>query len=738
MSILGTRVLRTEDPRFLTSGGVYTEDVTDERLSGACHVFFVRSPVAHARIARIDVSPALAAPGVLAAFTGADLADLPSIHPIMPALLNQSMSRTLLCTDVVRFVGDAVAAVVTEQPYQGEDAVELVDVEYDPLPAVVDLDAALSGEVLLFEAAGSNIAAKFGSASALQPDLFDGCEVVVEHTIVNQRVAPAPLEARAAAAAWGQDGRLTAWIPNQGAQGTRDGMARLLGIEPSQVRVITPDVGGAFGAKFGADPEHAVVAWIARRLGRPARWTETRYENLIAMTHGRAQRHKLTIGGSRAGDVRAYRLEILQDSGAYPRIGAVLPFLTIMMATGPYAIDRAEAIGVSVVTNTTPVGAYRGAGRPEATAAIERAFDLFAAEIGADPADVRRRNLLPPFTEPHETAFGALYDSGDYAAALDRALGAAGYGGLRAEQEARRASGDAVQLGIGIACYVEITGGGDEAGPPQENASVQVHPGGTATILTGTSPHGQGHSTAWAMIASEELGIPVEQITVRWGDTDLIPEGGGTGGSRSLQQGGAAVQQAARELIDLARPRAAAALEANADDLRFDPAVSAFAVAGDPEAAVSLAQLAADLREVSQEVARVDQKILEVQSAVATPPGGVSIPRLDEHRHHVGVHELSPRLQCGANGFPHQAPVVVPQRLGSSLAQALGLQDAQDAHEVRVAGRIEEPPQAIRSPDRLFEFIGGNLPRQLRENTVQELEDSSPRPHKVGRPGLPL
>ncbi len=200
MSILGTRVLRTEDPRFLTSGGVYTEDVTDERLSGACHVFFVRSPVAHARIASIDVSPALAAPGVLAAFTGADLADLPSIHPIMPALLNQSMSRTLLCTDVVRFVGDAVAAVVTEQPYQGEDAVELVDVEYDPLPAVVDLDAALSGDVLLFEAAGSNVAAKFGSASALQPDLFDGCEVVVEHTIVNQRVAPAPLEARAAAA----------------------------------------------------------------------------------------------------------------------------------------------------------------------------------------------------------------------------------------------------------------------------------------------------------------------------------------------------------------------------------------------------------------------------------------------------------------------------------------------------------------------------------------------------------
>jgi len=370
----------------------------------------------------------------------------------------------------------------------------------------------------------------------------------------------------------------------------------MLGVEASQVRVITPDVGGAFGAKFGADPEHAVVAWVARRLGRPARWTETRFENMIAMTHGRAQRHTVTIGGSRDGDVRAYRLEIVQDGGAYPRIGAVLPFLTIMMATGPYSIPDAEAVGTSVVTTTTPVGAYRGAGRPEATAALERAFDLFAAEIGMDPAEVRRKNLLPPFTEPHQTAFGALYDSGDYAAALDKALEAAGYRELRAEQAERRASGDVVQLGIGVACYVEITGGGDESGPPQENATVEVHPDGTATILTGTSPHGQGHSTAWAMIASDELGIPVENFTVKWGDTDLIPVGGGTGGSRSLQQGGAAVQQASRELVEVARERAAAALEASADDLRFDPSRSAFAVAGDPEASVRLADLAKEER----------------------------------------------------------------------------------------------------------------------------------------------
>ncbi len=601
MSILGTRVLRTEDPRFLTSGGVYTDDVVDDRLTGACHVFFVRSPVAHARIGGIDVSAALEAPGVIAVFTGADLAELPEIKP--GPLFNQQMSRPILATDKVRYVGDPVAVVVTEQAYQGEDAVELVDVDYDPLPAVIDFADAVSDKVLLYEEAGTNVAANFGDASKLDQHLFDECEVVTTRTILNQRVAPAPMETRAAAAAWGEDGRLTAWIPNQGAQGTQGGLARLLGLEPKQVHIITPDVGGAFGAKFGADPEHALVAWVARQLGRPARWTETRYENLVAMTHGRAQQQTVTIGGKRDGTVLAYRLEIIQDSGAHVRIGAMLPFLTILMTPGPYAIPQAESVATSVVTNTTPIGAYRGAGRPEASAAIERAMDLFAAEIGADPAEVRRRNLLPPFTEPHRTKFGALYDTGDYAAALDKVLAAAGYDQLRKEQAERRARGDTVALGIGLASYVEITGMGDgEESPPQENATVEVHPDGTATILTGTSPHGQGHATAWAMLASEELGIPVDKITLKWGDTDLIPEGGGTGGSRSLQHGGSAVRQASQELIEIARERAADQLEASAADLRFDAGRSAFEVAGDPEASVPLASLAENERLVVRTV----------------------------------------------------------------------------------------------------------------------------------------
>jgi carbon-monoxide dehydrogenase large subunit len=594
VSILGTRVLRTEDPGFLTTGAVYTEDVQDERLNGAVYVHFVRSTIAHAKINSIDVSAAKDADGVVAVFTGKDIADdgVDPVKPMMPNM-NQAMTQPLLATDTVRFVGEAVAVVVTEEPYQGEDAIELVDVDYEPLSAVVDATEAKEGQTgLLFPEAGTNVIVKFGDETAIDENLFDGCEVVVSKTIINQRVAPAPMESRSAAAVWDGDGKLTAWIPNQGAQGTKGAVAGMLGLDRDKVRVITPAVGGAFGAKFGADVEHAVVAWVARQLGKPTRWSETRNENLIAMTHGRAQQQTVTMGGSRDGTIQAYRLEILQDCGAYPKAGAFLPALTILMTPGPYHIPRAEAYSTSVVTNTTPVGAYRGAGRPEATAAIDRAVDLFAAEAGVDPAEVRRKNLLPTFTEPQTTAFGATYDSGDYVAALEKALQAADYAKLREEQAKRRENRDTLQLGIGLSSYVEITGAGAEAGGPNENSTVEVHPDGTATILTGTSPHGQGHETVWAMLASEELGIPIDKITVKWGDTDLIPKGGGTGGSRSLQLGGAAVRQASRELLDVARDRAAATLEASAGDLEFDTSRSAFSVKGDPDISVPLASLA--------------------------------------------------------------------------------------------------------------------------------------------------
>jgi carbon-monoxide dehydrogenase large subunit len=591
VSILGTRVVRTEDPLFLTAGATYTDDLVDQRLAGAAFVTFIRSPFAHAKVLSIDAGAALALDGVVTVVTAADLTDVPTPAAPFPGL-PAVMAQPLLAGDTVRFAGQPVAAVVTDSRFTGEDAAELVVVDYEPLPVVVDPEDAARDEVLIYPEAGTNTAAGNNLDVEPAPDLFDGCDVVVTHRILNQRVAPAPMEVRAGAAVIGDDGRLIAWVPNQGAQLTQGALARMLGLPRSQVRVITPDVGGGFGAKFGADVEHAVLGLLARRLGRPVRWVETRSENLLAMTHGRGQVNTVTIGGTRDGKVLAYRLEVLQDCGAYTRFGAMLPELTAMMAPGVYDIPRVETRTRSVVTNTTPIGAYRGAGRPEATAAIERAIDLFSAELGLDPAQVRRRNLLPRFETPIRTVTGARYDSGDYAAALEKALEAADYQGLRAEQAARRECGDAVQLGIGLAVYVEITGSGMEAGNPNENADVEVHPDGSATVLTGTSPHGQGHATAWAMLVSEELGIQVDRITVRHGDTDLVPRGGGTAGSRSLQQGGAAVQQAARELLDLAKRRAAELLEASPDDIEPDPQRQGLAVRGAPHTAISLAELA--------------------------------------------------------------------------------------------------------------------------------------------------
>lgn len=588
-SILGTRVQRVEDPAFLTTGAVYTDDIADERLQDAVHVTFVRSPIAHAKIASIDTSAALAAEGCVAVITAADLVDLPAPSPMLP-MYPSAMGQPVLAGEVVRYVGEPVAAVVTDGRYQGEDVAELVEVDFEPLPPVVDPKAALSDGVLLFPDAGTNVVL---SREAEDGDIFGDCEVVVSREIANHRVAVAPLEVRAAAAVSGPDGRLTAWLPNQGAQMARAMIAGKLGLDPEDVRIVTPDVGGAFGGKFGADVEHVLVCWAARHLARPVRWVESRSENMIGMSHGRGQIQQITIGGSRDGIVKAYALHVLQDSGAYPRYGSALPMLTLLMAPGVYAIDRLALSFASVVTNTTPIGAYRGAGRPEATAAIERAMDLFAAEIGMDAAEVRRRNLLAAFTEPHVTSAGARYDTGDYPTALEKVLRAADYAALRREQAARRSRGDTSQLGIGLSVYVEITGAADlEGGPGSENASIEIHPDGTATILTGTSPHGQGHATVWAMLASDELGIPVDRITVRWGDTDLVPEGGGTGGSRSLQQGGAAVRQAGLELIELARERAAEILEVDPVDLVVDHRLAGVAVRGVPGSGISFAQLA--------------------------------------------------------------------------------------------------------------------------------------------------
>ncbi len=587
-SILGNRVVRKEDPKFLTSGGRYLDDLNDvPELAGALHVAYVRSTVAHGTITSIDSSDAAAMPGVVGVFTAADL----GLEPV-PSPYNPTVSRTLLASDRVRYVGEPVAAVVAETREQAADAADAVIVDYDVLDALVDVEEAATSSTHLYEAAGGNTV--FDSTALGLPDLtgdewFADCEVTVTGRFVNQRVAPCPLEVRGSAATW-IDGRLHQWASTQHAQGIKDVFVAGNGVEADQVRVLTPDVGGGFGAKIGTYPEEILLGVLSKRLDRPVRWQETRSESMVALGHGRAQVQRVTIGGRRDGTVTHYRLHVLQDSGAFADMGSILaPFMTRPMSSGVYAIPNIECRTTSVVTNTTPTVAYRGAGRPEATAAIERAMDLFAGEVGMDPAELRRKNLIPPFQQPYTTVVGQTYDVGDYAGALDRVLESAGYADLRAEQARRQEAGDTVQLGIGVSTYVEITGG---VPPMGEAAKIEVDDGGGATIYTGTSPHGQGHQTAWAMIASAQTGIPMDRIELVWGDTDRVPAGGGTMGSRSLQQGGAAVDKAAIELVAKAKALAATALEAAEADIELDIDSGTFHVAGTPAVSKSWADVA--------------------------------------------------------------------------------------------------------------------------------------------------
>jgi carbon-monoxide dehydrogenase large subunit len=580
MSILGNRVLRREDPKFLTDGGTYVADLD---LPDSVDATFVRSSAPHARLVSVDTTTARALPGVIGVYTAEDLGPLrlPAIMGMTP----EPMSEPILASGTVRYVGEPIAVVVAGTSEAATDAAEQVVVDYDQLPAVVDPVVARRDEILLYPELGTNTSflMDFGG----EEGLFDDCEVVVEHTIANQRVAPCPMEVRSAAARM-HGGRLEFHSSTQAPHGVRASLAAALGLDPEEVRVLSPDVGGGFGAKGSVYPEEIVVGWCARHLDRTIRWTETRSESMLVLGHGRAQVQHLRIGGDRGGTVKAYRLEVIQDSGAYTRFGTVLPFMTRTMASGVYAIPKAEFASVSVVTNSTPTAAYRGAGRPEATSAIERAMDLFAAEIGMDPAEVRRRNLIGRDAFPYTTPTGTVYDVGDYERTLDLALEVSGYGDLRAEQARRRAAGGSRQLGIGLSCYVEITNGVPEG----EFGAVEVKPDGKVLVRTGSSPHGQGHVTAWSMIVADHLGVPFEDIEVVHGDTDVVPRGTGTFGSRSLQTGGAAVSQAAIEVVEAARALAADQLEAAPEDIVLDKAIGRFHVAGTPTASRGWAELA--------------------------------------------------------------------------------------------------------------------------------------------------
>jgi carbon-monoxide dehydrogenase large subunit len=592
MSILGNRVLRKEDPKFLTSGATYVADLRDARLANAAYVTYVRATVAHAKVAGIDVSAARSMPGVLGVFMAPDVAELAPLTAMVPLFPPPMMTRPWLSNETVRFVGEPMVAIVTERADQGEDAAEAVEVDYAPLPAVVDIEAALVGDDKLYPELGTNVAVDFVAFQMMKgitdDRFFDGCDVVVRQRVVNNRVAACPLEGRAAAASWEGDS-LTYWMSNQSPHSIWGTLMKVYGLESTHCRVIVPDVGGGFGPKIEGTPEEILLPWLAKQVGRPVRFVETRTENMTAMGHGRDQIQYLTIGGNREGTVLAYRIEVLGNAGAYCMLGGFLPFFTHVMASGVYAIPKIETAARSVVTNTTPVVAYRGAGRPEATAAIERAIDLFAAEIGLDPVDVRRKNLIKPDAFPATTAVGTVYDTGDYERSLDLVLEAADYRSLRAEQKVRRDRGDVKQLGIGVSVYVEITSG--PAPGTTEWGKVAINRDGGATIYSGSLSHGQSHATAFAMLVTEQTGIPMEKIDLVQGDTALVSKGTGTNASKSLQAGGSAVYVSAAKVVDQARRLAADLLEASADDIVLDKVAAVFHVQGTPARAVSWAEV---------------------------------------------------------------------------------------------------------------------------------------------------
>ena len=497
---------------------------------------------------------------------------LPKLVPWPPT--PDRYARDLLAVDKVRYVGDPIAVVTGESAVEAEDLAADVDVEIEALPAVVSPED--SGEVA------------FEVEPLVDPSVLEDAEVVIEATFINQKLAPVPLETNSILVVPDDGGAgLCIWVSTQFPGDVQSSVAAALNLKPDRVRVIAPAVGGGFGAKGHTYPEHIVVAALAHRKGRPVTWQESRSENLPNMTPGRGQIQKVALGATRDGRITGLRVGVIADAGAYPHVGAWLPNYTRLMCTGTYRIPRVAFSARSMVTNTAPVGAYRGAGRPEATALLERSIDLLARELGMDPVEVRRRNLLERHDTNHVTPSGAVYDSGDYCGALDRVVELSGYEALRREQRLRRANNDRWLLGIGVSTYIEVTGNG----PTEEFASVTIEPDGSATVLSGVSSHGQGHQTTYAQIAAAQLGLPMDKITVIQSDTGIVPRGNGTYGSRSLQLAGSAVDKAAEAVVAQACQIAAERLEANAADMVVYDGIGV-GIIGSPATAIPWAELA--------------------------------------------------------------------------------------------------------------------------------------------------
>jgi aerobic carbon-monoxide dehydrogenase large subunit len=588
-SILGNPVVRLEDPTLLTGEGKYVDDLVEP---GMLYVALVRSSVAHGTLNSVDVSAAASMPGVVAVYHAGDDLGIPAMQGF--AMLPPTFNRPIFASERVRFVGDVVAAVVAESQAQANDAAEAVLADIDPLPSVMNAADGLKPDApLLFPEAGSNVcfATEFGKDGG---DPCEGADAIAEVTMVSQRLAGVPMENNGVVAV-PEDGGVTMWLSHQAPHSIHGAYAPLLGLEPAQLRVVCPWVGGGFGPKAAGYVEHVIAAKAALTLGKPVKWVESRSEDMVSLVHGRDYVMTARLGVNSDGKIVGLDSEVIAAAGAYPAIGAILPMLTQMMTPGVYEVPKVRYDAKTVLTNNTTVGAYRGAGRPEATQLIERVLDVAADKIGIDPAEIRRRNFMQPQTFPRTTITGANYDSGEYAKALDAALSASGYDELRAEQAARRASGDNKQIGIGVSSYVEVTA---PVGLHVEWGACEVNDDGSATVFAGTSVHGQGHWTAFAMLASDVLGIPMDKITLVNSDTSRVPRGAGTLGSRSLQTAGSAIHVASEGVLERAKKIAAHMLEASPDDVVVGD--GGLQVAGVPANAVSWTELAAASRDAAK------------------------------------------------------------------------------------------------------------------------------------------
>ncbi len=600
-ALVGTPVKRREDPRLITGQATYVDDI---KLTGMLHMAVVRSPYGHARINSINTEAARNHPGVVAVYTAEDLkgvvGSIPVAVPVGTIAAGMGV-RNALAEGKVRFYGDPVAVVIATDRYTARDARDLVEVDYEPLPAVVDVEKAMQPDApLLYEDFGTNVVLSSHPDSEEIDKVFEQTKadggVVIKARFVNQRLAPMPMETRGVVAQYNKaDRKLTVWSSSQIPHLLRNLLASQLGLPQHQVHVIVPEVGGGFGCKLNVYPEELAASFATMRLGRPVKWIEDRSENLAVTIHGRDQIDYVDVAATKEGKVTAVKIHGISDLGAYSQIftDVIMIAFGFPVSCGAYDIPNMLLSFDTVFTNKVPTDAYRGAGRPEATYLIERVMDLVAREVGKDPTEVRRINFIKPDQFPYKSVAGAVYDTGDYEPALKKAMEMIGYDELRAEQARRRANNDRKLLGIGVSSYIEICGFGPKGSAPvglYESARMRVEQSGTVMVYTGASPHGQGEETTFAQIVAEDYGIPLDQVIILHGDTDSTPEGRGTYGSRTTAVGGSAVYTAAQRLKEKMKQIAAHMLEASADDIEL--ADGKFTVTGSPQKSVTFNEVA--------------------------------------------------------------------------------------------------------------------------------------------------